>query len=107
MGVLSRSTPPALFDRVTTIYNDDINEGVNGERRARAARGGAEEEDRPEEPSPCNSRAVREQNQLLTVPYVQETFALRALKLKPLENKLRLRSSTPTLHRGMPFLDEV
>ena len=41
------------------------------------------------------------------VPYVQETFTLRALGLKPLENKLRLRNSTPVLHRGMAFLDEV
>ena len=37
------------------------------------------------------------------VPYVQETFTLRALRAKPLENKLRLRNSTPILRRRIQF----
>ena len=50
----------------------------------------------------ASDRAVR-----VRVPYVQETFTLRALGLKPLENKLRLRNSTPVLRRRIQFYAEV
>ena len=45
--------------------------------------------------------------ELERVPYVQETFTLRALGKKPLENKLRLRNSTPVLRRRIQFYAEV
>ena len=64
----------------------------------------------PEEPPVLcqgNRGTAPEKKLSLDIPYVQETFTLRALKLKPLENKLRLRNSTPILRRRIQFYAEV
>jgi hypothetical protein len=58
--------------------------------------------DREKSPGPGSGTRA-----LDVLPYVKETFTLRALGLKPLENKLRLRNSNPTLRSRFQFYSEV